>query len=57
MDYQTAIILKEKYCYKCEHFYEGTVCGFVVSSEEDGMEEVITRRKNVCDLDKALTKK
>lgn len=46
--------LQEKHCYKCEHFYDGFICGFEISmdDEKDTMEDVMERRKNVCNLDK-----
>jgi predicted small metal-binding protein len=45
---------EEKHCYKCKHFYEGFICGFEISADQetDTMEDIKDRRKGVCTLDK-----
>lgn len=53
------IKIGEKHCFKCEYFYEGCICGFEISmdDEKDTMEDVMERRKNVCTLDKEMLNK
>lgn len=46
--------LEEEHCFKCENYYEGFICGFVISSdpEKDTLKDIMERRKNHCSLDK-----
>lgn len=49
--------LKEEYCFKCEHYYEGFICGFEIEADEkDTQEDIIKRRDNVCMLNNNLVK-
>lgn len=44
--------LEEKHCYKCEHFYEGFICGFEISAnKDDKIQDILIKRKDVCSLD------
>lgn len=45
--------LEEKHCYKCNHFYEGFICGFELSAnnEKDTIHDIFNRRKGICSLD------
>lgn len=51
--YKEHLLKQERHCYKCEHFYEGTICGFEISADEnETFEEIKAKRACICTYDK-----
>lgn len=52
-DYEEYKYLEKRFCYECSDFYEGAICGYIISAnEKDNMEDIKLKRAGVCELDK-----